>query len=103
MDLIAGVDLHLSRSVVVTPSYGCFWRVSLKDGLYGFAGNLLRPAGTSTSRRIGQQLELDVVYQVAPSTTLRAVGEYFLAGPFLNGSPPSKNVTYGTLWLDYHF
>jgi hypothetical protein len=102
VDVIPALDLHPGQDVLVI-SYGSFWRESIRDGLYGFAGNLYKPANQSDARFIGQQAEVDINYSVAPHTLLRVVYQHFFAGEYLMETPPGKNVNYATAWLDYHF
>jgi hypothetical protein len=49
MDLHPSVDLHPVKGVTVTPSWTSSGE-STKDGVYGVPGNLVRPAGGSSSR-----------------------------------------------------
>jgi len=70
------------------------WRSSLHDGLYGFAGNLIRPGNLSSARFLGVQpgLVLDHIYSSHFSST---VGYFrFFTGDFLVQTPPGKNVGY---------
>ena len=103
INLIPSVDLHLSKAITLTPSYGVFWRESLHDGVYGFGGNLYQASTTSQKRLIGQQAEMDLSYQATATTVLRLVYERFLAGPYLRQATPGKDVNYATFWLDHHF
>ncbi len=103
IDVIPAVDLHIKRGVVIDLSYGAFWRESIHDGLYGFAGNLYKMGEPSRARMIGQQAEIDVNYSIAPHTLLRAVYQHFFAGEYLRQTAPGRDVNYTTVWCDYHF
>lgn len=103
IDVIPSVDLHASRTWTVTPIYGVFWRESIRDGLYGYAGNLYKTGDRSSARLIGQNFEIDVTHVIAPHTILRGVYQHFAAGSFLMETPPGKDVNYGTVWVVYHF
>lgn len=103
IDIIPSVDLHPTKSLIVTPIYGVFWRESTSDGLYGYIGNLYKPGNLSSARLIGQNAELDVNYLIAPHTIIRGVYQHFASGAFLHQTPPGKSVNYGTVWVVYHF
>ena len=82
---------------------GAFFRQTLVDGLYGYAGTLYRSPGASRARLIGQQGEVDLNYSVSKSVLLRVIYEHFFAGSFLHERPPGKDVNHVTIWLDHHF
>jgi hypothetical protein len=103
IDLIPQLDIHFSRRLTTDLSYGAFWRESLQDGVYGFAGNLYKPGSSTRARFIGQQAEVDLNYVLAPHILLRAVYQHFFAGNFLKEVPPGHDVNYATAWFDYHF
>lgn len=103
IDLLPQVDAQLSERISVSGSYGAFWRESLRDGIYGFAGNLYKPGDATQARFIGQQGEVDMNYAVKPHTLIRVVYQHFFAGEFLKRTPPGYGVNYVTVWADYHF
>ncbi len=103
LDLISQVDSQFSERITVSGSYGAFWRESLSDGVYGFAGNLYKTGDATQARFIGQQGEVDFNYMIKPHTLLRAVYQHFFAGEFLKQTPPGHGVNYVTVWADYHF
>ena len=66
IDVIPSIDLHPSPAVSLSLSYGAFFRESVADGLYGYAGTLYRAAAESsaidrTGKRNRPQLQLDKV------------------------------------------
>lgn len=71
-----------------------YWRSSLQDGIYGFAGNLIRPANRSTARFIGVQpgITLDHSYNAHFSSSVAYFR--FFTGDFLVQTPPGRNVGY---------
>jgi hypothetical protein len=71
-----------------------YWRSSLQDGVYGFAGNLIRPANVSTARFIGVQpgITVDRSYNAHFSSSVAYFR--FFAGDFLHQTPPGRNVGY---------
>lgn len=103
IDLIPQLDLHATKRLVVSGNYGVFWRESISDGVYGFAGNLYKTGDLSRARLIGQQAEVDFNYFVAPHILFRAVYQHFFSGAYLQQTPPGRDVNYVTVWTDYHF
>ena len=97
------LDLHPRSDLLINLSYGAFWRESIHDGNYGFAGNLYKPGDESRARMIGQQAELDLNYFIMPHTLMRVVYQHFFPGRFLKETPPGQDVNYVTVWFDYHF
>jgi hypothetical protein len=53
---LVGIDFGSGWSLTGAVTF--FWRQSLKDGIYGTALNLLRPAGGSRARDVGDQAEI---------------------------------------------
>ena len=103
IDIIPALDLHPRSDLLINLSYGAFWRESIHDGIYGFAGNLYKPGDASRARMIGQQAEIDFNYFIMPHTLMRVVYQHFFPGRFLKETPPGQDVNYVTVWFDYHF
>ncbi len=103
IDLHPSIDLHPVETLTVNVSWMFFWRESLNDGLYGVPGNLLRSSAGTSSRYVGSQPSLTVTW--APNHHLAVVTdfEYFVAGPFLEESGSSDNVTFAASWLTFTF
>lgn len=103
IDVIPALDLHPRSDFSIDLSYGSFWRESIHDGVYGFAGNLYKTGDQSRARPIGQQAEIDLNYLIMPHTMMRVVYQHFFPGRYLKGTPPGQDVNYVTVWFDYHF
>ena len=104
ISVLPAVEWQATKSLRVTPSYGSFWRYSTRDGLYDYAGDILRHStAESSGRHVGQFLELDVQQRVTRDTTLLFSYEQFFPGRFLQEAPPARQVRYATFWYDYHF
>ena len=69
-----------------------YWRSSLQDGIYGFAGNLIRPANLSTARFIGVQPGLTLDHSFTAHLSSNVAYFRFLTGDFLRQTPPGKDV-----------
>jgi len=90
------------RSTIEFDSF-FFWRYSLNDGLYAIPGFPLRTAGDSKSRYIGTQPQVSFVWPLTQHLVFIALNAYFITGPFLQDRPPSKDLRYLGLYLDYQF
>lgn len=80
-----------------------YWRSSLEDGVYGFAGNLIRPGNKTAARYIGAQP--GVTWDHNYTAHFSSIAGYFrfFSGEFLRETPPGKNVAflYATLTFRY--
>jgi hypothetical protein len=103
MDLQPTVDLRLTKRWTLSPEAGFFWRQSNHDGIYGPAINLLRSAGSSTSRFIGSQLAAQAEWEISRHFSWAGNYTHFFAGQFLQDTKPAKDVNYFTTWIYYHF
>ena len=66
IDLQPSFDLRLIKRWILITEAGFFWRQSIHDGIYGPAINLLRSAGSSTSRFIGSQIATQAEWEINP-------------------------------------
>ncbi len=103
IDLHPSIDLHPLPNVVVSPSWGFFWRQSAEDGVYGVPGNLVRPVNGATARYVGSQPAMMVTVTVGRHISVAADWEFFIAGPFLRQSGPAHNITYLASWVSFVF
>lgn len=98
------VDLHFGEKVIVKGDWAFVWRESIHDGLYGpFVGPPIRTGQLSNKRYVGSSPSLTTTWKATRHTTFVASYVHFFAGPFLQETPPSKDMDYVTAWLDYTF
>lgn len=71
-----------------------YWRSSRQDGIYGFAGNLIRPANLSISRFLGVQPGINVDRFYTSHFSSSVAYFRFFTGDFLEQTPPGRNVGY---------
>lgn len=71
-----------------------YWRSSLQDGIYGFAGNLIRPGNRSTARFIGVQPGITVDRSFTAHFSSSVAYFRFFTGDFLRQTPPGRNAGY---------
>jgi alginate export protein len=103
MDLHPSVEVHLFQKVTVTPSWTFFWRQSLRDGLYGVPGNLIRSGLGTAARYVGSQPALSITAAASRHVTVAVAFERFLAGPFLRASGPGADLTFLATSVAYVF
>lgn len=103
VDLHPSLELEVTEALTVTADSTFFWRESLRDGIYGNAVNLLRPAGASRARFVGSQPALQAEWQVNRHVLWVGVFSYFFAGPYLRETGPGRNVNHFTSWITYKF
>lgn len=80
-----------------------FWRQSVRDGLYGIPGNVLRSGQLSRARFVGQVPLVEIDWQLDRHTTFAFNYAHFLPGDFLKLTPPGKEKTYVGVWVTYRF
>lgn len=88
------IRLTINSKTGISPEIPFYWRSSIHDGIYNFAGVMIRPGNLSTARFVGYQpgLVLDRTFSSHFSST--AGYFYFFTGQFLRDTPPAKGVGY---------
>ena len=71
-----------------------YWRSSLQDGIYGFAGNLIRPGNRSTARFIGVEPGVTVDRSFTEHFSSSLAYFRFFTGDFLRQTLPGRNAGY---------
>lgn len=103
--------MNLHPTLTVVPAKGWkleadaifFWRESTGDGVYGPAGNLLRPAAGSDERYIGTQIDFVATWQVDPHWSWSVTYARFFAGAFLRETGPDEDVDFVQVRTTYRF
>jgi hypothetical protein len=103
MHLHPGLDLHFGEKVTATAKWTFFWRQSLDDGIYRLSVAPLRTGQQSRQRYIGSSPSLTGVWTATRHITVQASYVHFFAGPFLEETPPGKDIDYVTIWFTYKF
>jgi len=93
-DLGPTVRLTLNSKTAISPETPFYWRSSIHDDIYGFAGNLIRPGNLSSARFVGYQPGLVVERSFSPHFSSTTGYFYFFAGDFLRQTRPGKDVGY---------
>ncbi len=92
VNLHPSVDFDLGKGVTLELVAVRFWRESRGDGIYDIPGGLLRPAGGSRARHIGDQAEISVGWQASETLSFSASLSAFRAGAFLRDTGPARTI-----------
>lgn len=88
------IRLTLNSKTAISPEVPFYWRSSIHDGIYNFAGFLIRPGNLSTARFVGYQPGVTLDRTFPPHFSSSAGYFYFFIGDFLKQTPPGKDVGY---------
>jgi hypothetical protein len=103
MDLHPQLEFALLRNINLTLDWDCFWRESVRDGIYGPAINLIQSGRNSRARYIGNQAETLLEWRFDRHISFSADYAHFFAGTFLRETTPGKDVDYISAWITYRF
>jgi hypothetical protein len=103
MDLHPRVQTELPHGVSVSTDWVFYWRENTLDGVYSVPGFLIRAAGTSDARFVGQRPGIEVRWQVDRHAYFQADYGIFYAGEFLKQTMPGQNLNYWAVWAGYKF
>jgi Alginate export len=102
-------DVHPVLMFSPMPNVSCdldsvwFWRESTNDGVYAIGGALLRPAGRSRARYIGNQINFELRWALDLHTTVAINLAGFVTGTFLKDTGPAGNVAFSNVGITYRF
>ena len=88
------IRFTLNFKTALSPEMPFYWRSSIQDGIYNFAGVMIRPGNLSTARFVGYQPGLVLERTFSPHLSSTAGYFYFFTGQFLRDTPPAKGVGY---------
>ncbi|HEV8414717.1 MAG TPA: alginate export family protein [Bryobacteraceae bacterium] len=103
MDLHPSVELHLTKSLKLTPDADFFWRQSTHDGIYGIPGNLLQSGSGTTARYVGVHTSAQLEWAIDRHASFTAQYLHFFPGEFLKQAPPDRPVNFVAAWISYKF
>jgi hypothetical protein len=93
-DLGPTIRLALDSKTAIAPEMPFYWRSSIHDGIYNFAGIMIRPGNLSTARFVGFQPGLTLDHTFSPHFSSTTGYFYLFTGRFLRETPPGKGVGY---------
>ncbi|KQT26150.1 hypothetical protein ASG22_05630 [Chryseobacterium sp. Leaf405] len=94
------IDLHPSISFEITKNidwvvdYDMFWRYSGNDGIYAPNTSMIYPSNTTTKKKIGNQLESEIIWEPTPFLYFRLEATWFLAKDYIKASGIGKNIFF---------
>ena len=102
-DLHPSIELHLTKTLSLTPDADFFWRQSVHDGIYGVGGDLLISGRSTSARYIGAHVGTRVEWRANPRLTMTAEYLHFFDGEFLKVAAPGKQINFVALYAAYKF
>ena len=103
IDLHPSLELHPTDGLTLTAEWDFFWRQSTSDGIYGISVNPLRSGTASDKKYIGDQAIAYLTWAIERHWTLTLYYSHFFAGPFLEETPPGKDVDFVAVWITFKF
>jgi Alginate export len=103
IDIHPRIQTQLPRAVTLSTDWLFQWRENVLDGVYSVPGTLIRAAGNSRARFVGQRPGTEVRWQADRHVWFQADYGIFYPGEFLKQTQPSRNLNYWALWAGYKF
>ena len=86
-----GFDLTPIKATPISVNYHSYWLAEKRDALYAASGAVVaRVPGGAASRRVGQEIDVQVAHPLTPHLALTAGYSYLAAGPFLKQATPGS-------------
>lgn len=92
MNIHPSLQFNPGSDVTVELSAARFWRESRADGVYDIPGQLLRPAGASRARHIGDQVEITAGWQISDILSLSGSLSAFRPGVFIRETGRARTI-----------
>ncbi|WP_267349815.1 alginate export family protein [Sphingomonas sp. GM_Shp_2] len=92
VNLHPSVDVDLGRGITAELAGVAYWRARRGDGVYDVPGQLIRLAGGSDARHIGNQVELLLGWQASTILSFSVSASLFAPGDFLRETGPAKPI-----------
>ena len=103
IDVHPRIQTQLPRSVTISTDWVFQWRENVLDGVYSVPGTLIRAAGNSRARYVGNRPGTEVRWQADRHLWFQADYGIFYPGEFLKQTKPSRDLNYWALWAGYKF
>jgi hypothetical protein len=103
-DVRVGFDLSPFKATPITVNYHSYWLAESRDALYAASGAVLArvPVGAA-SRKVGQEIDVQMIRPLSPQLALNAGYSHLFAGPFLEQATPGRSYTGPFVMLTYVF
>jgi len=103
IDFHPSLNFELSKNIDWVIDYDMFWRYSSNDGIYATNTSLIYPGNTTDSKKIGNQLESEIVWQPNQYLYFRVEATWFDAGDYLKASGTGKDIFFTGVTMQLHF
>jgi Alginate export len=103
IDVHPHVETTFPHNVTASFDWIFQWRENVLDGVYSVPGSLIRPAGNSQARFVGQRPGTELRWQADRHLWFQTDYGVFYAGRFLKETQPGRNLNYWALWAGYKF
>lgn len=92
VNLHPSVDVDFGGGITAELAALTYWRARRADGIYQLPGQLLREAGGSDMRHIGEQVEISLAWQASTIVSLSVSASLFTPGAFLRETGPARPI-----------
>lgn len=103
IDIHPSVSFELHKNIEWVIDYDMFWRYSTEDGIYAPNVAMIYPAGTSDARKIGRQLETEIVFQPNQYLYFRIEGTWFQASDYIKSVSSGKDILFAGVTCQLKF
>jgi hypothetical protein len=103
-DVRLGLEVTPFKATPITFNYHSYWLVEPRDALYAASGApLARVIAGAASRRVGQEIDVQVSRPLFPQLALTAGYAHLFAGPFLKEATPGASYSGPFAMVTYVF
>jgi hypothetical protein len=103
IDFHPSLNLELAKNIEWGIDFDMFWRYSSNDGIYAPNVSLIYPGDTTKSKKIGGQLESEIVWQPNQYLYFRVEGTWFKAGEYIKASGTGKDIFFAGITMQLNF
>jgi hypothetical protein len=103
IDLHPGASIKPHKDMKLSLDYHMFWREADDDALYNAGGAPLRPAGGSTEKRIGSEIDLLLTWQVDRHLLTYFGYSHFFPGQFIEDTGDDEAIDFVYVAVQYTF
>lgn len=103
IDFHPSLSFEIAKEIEWIIDYDMFWRYSSNDGVYAPNTSLIYPGNTTTEKKIGNQLESEIVWEPNKYIYFRIETTWFQAGDYIKASGSGKNIFFTGLTMQLHF
>jgi Alginate export len=99
-----GFDITPIKATPISVNYHSYWLAEKRDALYAASGApLARVPGGAASRRVGQEIDVQIAHPLTPYLGLTAGYSHLVAGPFLKQATPGESYSGPFVMATYVF